>query len=78
MFDFFDKTINSAKYKARRFVNDPIGETVDTALQPVRDAVEVVSGLTEGELRTKAALRLGADVASGMALGELIAWYEAQ
>lgn len=48
----------------------------DVALQPVRDAVEIVDGLTEGELRTRAAVRLGADIAAGMALSELIEWYK--
>lgn len=57
------------------FVDDPIGTTVDVATQPVRDALEVIDGLTEGELREKAAARLGADLAGGMALGELVDWY---
>lgn len=42
------------------------------ALQPVRDAVDVLDGLTEGEIRAKAIARLGADVVAGMALSELI------
>ncbi len=44
--------------------------------QPIRDTVEVVDGLTEGELREKAVIRLGADAAGGMALSELIELYE--
>ncbi len=58
------------------FVEDPISKTVDVVTQPVRDGLEVVEGLTEGELRVKAAARLGVDVASNMALGELIDWYD--
>lgn len=58
------------------FVDDPIGTSVDMATKPLRDALEVVDGLTEGELRTKAALSLGADVAAGMAVSELIDWYQ--
>ena len=57
------------------FVDDPIGTVVDITTQPIRDGITVIDGLTEGELREKAALRLGADIASGMALGELIDWY---
>lgn len=40
--------------------------------QPVRDGLDLLDGLTEGEIRTKAALRLGADVVAGMALSEII------
>jgi hypothetical protein len=57
------------------FVEDPIGTTVDVATQPIRDGLDIIDGLTEGELREKAALRLGADIAGGMALNELIEWY---
>lgn len=71
---FFDDIVDGVS----EFAKDPIGKTFDMATQPIRDAAEVIDGLTEGELRTKAALRLGADVASGMALGELIDWYKAQ
>lgn len=45
---------------------------IDTATQPLSDALDVLDGLTEGELREKAALRLGADVVAGMALPEVI------
>ena len=66
--DIADVAIN----EAREFVDDPIGKSVRVATQPVRDGLEVIDGLTEGELRTKAALRLGADVVAGMALSEVI------
>ncbi len=49
---------------------------VDMVTQPIRDTLEVVDGLTEGELREKAVIRLGADAAGGMALSELIELYE--
>jgi len=68
--------VDGASKKVERFVDDPVKETADTVTQPVRDGLEVIDGLTEGELRHKAALRLGADAASGMALGELVDWYE--
>lgn len=69
--DLFDKMVDTVE----DFVEDPIGTTTDIVTQPARDAVDVIEGLTEGELREKAALRLGADVASGMLLSELIEWY---
>lgn len=52
-----------------------IDDAVCIATHPVRDGLEVVDGLREGELREWAALRLGADVASGMALSELVELY---
>jgi hypothetical protein len=57
------------------FIEDPVGETLDRVTQPFDDAIDVVDGLTELELRESAALRLGSEVASGMLLSELIEWY---
>jgi hypothetical protein len=68
---FMDSVVNTVD----DFVDDPIGVSVNIATQPLRDALEVVDGLTEGELRHKAAIRLGTDVAGGMALSELLDWY---
>lgn len=45
---------------------------VKGALAPVRDGLDILDGLTEGEIRTKAVARLGADVVAGMALSEII------
>lgn len=45
---------------------------VDAVTQPVVDTLDILDGLTEGEIREKAALRLGADVVAGMALSEII------
>lgn len=42
------------------------------ALRPLRDAADVLAGLTEGELRSRAAIRLGVDVVAGMALGDVL------
>ena len=64
----FDSAINTVG----DFVDNPIGTSIDIAVQPVRDSLEVLQGLTEGELRERAALRLGADVVGGMALGEVV------
>lgn len=63
---------NAVINEVNEFVDDPIGKSVRVATQPVRDGLEVIDGLTEGELRTKAALRLGADAVAGMALNEVI------
>ena len=51
---------------------DLIGKVANAALQPVRDAIDALDGLTEGEIRVKAAARLGTDVVAGMALSEVI------
>lgn len=45
---------------------------VKGALAPVQDGLDILDGLTEGEIRTKAVARLGADVVAGMALSEII------
>ena len=66
------KLFNSVINTVEDFVDDPIGTSIDIAVQPVRDSLEVLQGLTEGELRERAALRLGADVVGGMALGEVV------
>ena len=52
-----------------------IDDIVDIATKPLRDAVEIIDGLTEGELRTKAIASLGVDVVAGMAVSELVEWY---
>ena len=76
MFGMFTELMRSVINEAEEFVDDPIGKSVEIAAQPVVDAIDIIDGLTEGELRYKAAMRLGADAAAGMALGELISWYE--
>jgi len=48
------------------------GNLLAMALSPIVDTLDVLDGLTEGEIRTKAALRLGSDVVAGMAISELI------
>ncbi|MCK5018819.1 MAG: hypothetical protein KAS32_17285 [Candidatus Peribacteraceae bacterium] len=72
---FFDDIVDGISDTVDDVLDDPVGFAVDKATKPLRDGLEVVEGLTEGELRTKAALSLGADVVSGMALSELIEWY---
>lgn len=54
------------------------GNLIDIATSPLRvvtNTIEVVDGLTEGELRTRAALSVGAEIAGGMAVEELVDWY---
>jgi len=53
-----------------------LSSAIDVVTQPVRDGLDLVDGLTEGELREKAAMRLGTEVAAGMAVSELIKWYQ--
>ena len=71
----FGKLFDAVADAAADFVGDPVGTTVDITLQPVRDGLDIIDGLSEGELREKAILRLGADVAGGMALSEIVEWY---
>ncbi|CAL9967623.1 hypothetical protein VPHD479_0119 [Vibrio phage D479] len=64
--------VDSVSNTVDDFCHDPVGTTVDMALQPVRDGLDIVEGLTEGEIRYMAAARLGADCVAGMALSEVI------
>lgn len=43
-----------------------------TATQPIRDVSEILEGLSEGELRERAAARLGWEAVVGMSVEELI------
>lgn len=58
-----------------------VNMAVNTVTAPVRmvaDAVNIIDGLTVGELRYKAILSLGEDVALGMTQAELIEWYRSR
>lgn len=57
-------------------LGDILGGAVNLILQPVADAIDIVDGLTEGELRERAIVRLGSAVVAGMAVHELIEWYQ--
>lgn len=72
MFGLIQGVISSAAKEIDEFVDNPIKKTVGTVTQPVRDGLDILDGLTEGEIRHRAALRLGADVVAGMALSEVI------
>jgi len=45
---------------------------IDIATRPVVDTVDVVDGLTEGEFRHLAAMRLSTDVVAGLTISEII------
>ena len=45
---------------------------IKSALSPVTNTLDILEGLTEGEIREKAILKLGADMVVGMATEELI------
>ena len=49
-----------------------IGDIVDVVLSPLDDAIEILSGLSEGELRERAILRLGASAIVGLDPSEII------
>lgn len=49
-----------------------IGDVIDIALSPLNDAIEILEGLTEGELRERAILRLGASAIVGLDTTEII------
>ena len=68
----FGKLISSVTETVSDFVEDPIGTAASIAAQPIVDGCDLLDGLTEGEFREKAALRLGADVVAGMAISAVI------
>lgn len=68
----FGDLFDMASRTVERAIDDPLGTAVDAVTSPIVNAADVLDGLTEGELRHKAALRLGADVVAGMALNEVI------
>ncbi len=49
-----------------------IGDIVGIVLSPLDDAIEILSGLSEGELRERAILRLGADAIIGLGTSEIV------
>mgnify|MGYP003660050391 CR=1 FL=1 len=48
------------------------GSLIDIVTSPITDTLDVLEGLTEGEIRTKAIARLGADAVGGMVLSEIV------
>ena len=72
MFGFMSEVVSSVTNTVEDFIDEPVQTVVGIATQPVYDTLEVLEGLSEGELHTQAALRLGVDAVSGMAVSELI------
>lgn len=72
MFGLLDAVVTATARTVDKAISDPVGFVVDSTVQPVVDTLDVLEGLTEGELRERAALRLGADVAAGMAASEIL------
>lgn len=68
----FGRIFDSVCNTVEDFIDDPIGATVNHALSPVHHTLDILEGLSEGEIRTLAALKLGTDVVAGMAIGEII------
>lgn len=71
----FDKLKNSCCNKLDKFIDNPVGSSIEIVTQPIRDGIEIVEGIKEGELREKACVRLGVDVLSGTCASELLEWY---
>jgi len=44
---------------------------VKTAVSPVTTAIDILEGLTEGEFRTKAAIKLGVSSVAGLSIDEI-------
>ncbi len=66
--NIFDSVVNMVDDA----VSDPVGTAISIVTQPIVDGCDLLQGLTEGEFREKAALRLGADIAFGVGISELI------
>lgn len=76
MFSLIGGLVGNSIKKVEDFVEDPVGTSVDIATKPIRDGLNIIDGLTEGEIRLKAIASLGADAVGDMALDELIEWYK--
>jgi len=53
-------------------ISNLIQKTVKATTQPIKDGIEILEGLTEGEIRQQAIARLGVDVVAGMGIAEII------
>jgi len=49
-----------------------LDDIIDIVTSPLTDAIEILSGLSEGELRERAILRLGASAIVGLDASEII------
>jgi hypothetical protein len=76
MFKLFEDLVENTFKTVDSFIDDPVGTTVYSVTSPVRNTLDLIDGLSEGELRLKAAVSLGLDVAAGLGTSELISWYK--
>ena len=53
-----------------------IKTSVKIATQPLRDGLDIIEGLSEGEIREKAIARLGAEIVSAMTMAEIIEYLQ--
>ena len=72
MFGLISGLVDTVVGETEKIIDNPVKYAVDTATRPLKDTVEILEGLTEGELRTKAIARLGADAVVGLGSAELI------
>lgn len=72
MFGVLGQLADAAADTVDRTVRDPLGTTVRAVTSPIRHGIDVLDGLTVGEIRATAALYLGADIAMGMATSEIL------
>lgn len=49
-----------------------LDDIIDIVISPLDDVIDILSGLSEGELREKAILRLGVDAVVGLGTSEII------
>jgi hypothetical protein len=75
MFGLLDDLLEGVAEEISDAMSDPIGYGTEMLLQPVVDTLDVIDGLSEGELREQAVLRLGADAVGCMLLGEIVSEY---
>jgi hypothetical protein len=73
MFDnIVGNIVNNVVNTVDDFVDDPLGTTTKRVMQPIVDGCDLLDGLTEGEFRHRAALRLGTEAVAGMAISQVI------
>jgi hypothetical protein len=70
--NMFGSIISGITKTAVDFVHDPVNTALNMAAQPIVDGCDLLQGLTEGEFREKAALRLGSEFVAGMVISEVI------
>jgi len=68
----FGSILDSISDSVEDFIDNPVGYAVEAAVSPVTDTLELLEGLSEGEIRTLDITRLGADVVGGMVLSEIV------